>query len=72
MKHKNINRYIEETIQTRHTRCGHKDRQGYCSKKKIHIDCAECMDCWFYKGTVTMRNDEWNWTDGYLTEELSE
>lgn len=65
-------RNIKESIDFGYMNCGYENRQGYCSKKNIHIDGLECLDCLCHQDSVTMRKRDWNWTDGYLMEELSE
>jgi hypothetical protein len=65
-------RNIRDAIEGISDRCGYENRVGYCSKKKIHIDGSECLGCLCHQDSVTMRKRDWNWTDGYLNEELSE
>jgi hypothetical protein len=72
MSQEKINRYINEVLENRNERCGFENKDNYCSKKNMNIDGSDCIGCWCYQDSVTMKKRDWNWTDGYLNEEIGD
>lgn len=42
------------TNNKKYNKCGHRNKENFCTYKGCVVICEDCKDCWYYQHYITM------------------